>query len=228
MHGGYARYSVDWVPTAGSALAEFGYRWCGWCAERGSAAGQAEVPGVFGREVPGQMAMHGLHLPLSGPITLPTGRSIWALEQAVEEVAGRVPVLGGMRLELGRVDRRVALCPVDGDHRAGQLSVVVGTALSAFLGEASGTLAALPLTDAIDDDLAGRVERALAPRLSRILEHSFRITELALMGDPGDGRPWRLLDRYPLALSASNERGAPSGMGCSGPRLIAPLDCTVP
>ena len=45
--------------------------------------------------------------------------------------------------------------------------------------------------------------------LEPVLNERHRLSDLALMGDPGFGRPWRLLHRYPLAEPAE-ESGPPS------------------
>ena len=61
------------------------------------------------------------------------------------------------------------------------------------------------------------LSRIVAPMLSARRQ----ISDLALMGDPGGGRPLRVLERYelrdwPLRRSAG-------ALPCHGPRVLAPM-----
>ena len=66
---------------------------------------------------------------------------------------------------------------------------------------------------------------SLAPCLRTILDEPQFLSEIALIGNPGRGRPWRVIERYPLAEEPM--RGGvntPTGMACKGPRLFEPLE----
>lgn len=80
----------------------------------------------------------------------------------------------------------------------------------------------LPLTGRIAN--AEDVAEALSPVLEPILAHAVTISDIALAGDPGGGRPWRLLERFTLDGDKSGVVvQSPAGMDCLGPRLLAPL-----
>lgn len=58
----------------------------------------------------------------------------------------------------------------------------------------------VPLTDRVPLGTAYAVVAHLRPVLAPILAQRLVLGDLALVGDPGGERPWRVIDRYPLAL----------------------------
>ena len=82
----------------------------------------------------------------------------------------------------------------------------------------------LPLTDRLDPGRARAVLAKLETRLAPVLARRQSVADLALVGDPGGGRPWRLLQRYALSGEpASSNAPVPAGMAWRGPSLLAPL-----
>jgi len=76
----------------------------------------------------------------------------------------------------------------------------------------------MPLTDPIGPELALEVMEKLQPVLERILQEPRQLRDLALMGDPGEGRPLRLLLRY--ELRDWPQRGASDALPCQGPQVL--------
>lgn len=223
MQGDYVRYAIYWIPQRGTALAEFGCAWTGWCAE--GAHPQPQTKAFARAGTPGALAQHGLHAALAAPFRLKKGHSLWGLERAVEAVAAatrvmRLPMLeltGGddLMLTLGqrseqmttliaRLERALAPMAEGGTHRVGAFRV--------------------PLTMPGGTRTADTARAVLEPFLGAILNRRQAVTDLAMMGYPGGGRPWRVLERYALARAEAPETAGPAGMACAGPALIAPLD----
>lgn len=99
-------------------------------------------------------------------------------------------------------------------------------------GGADGGAVAMPALDRFHIRLSDRLELGTAHEvvaeleamLAPVLERSQVLTDLALVGDPGGGRPWRLLDRYELTGEKARTRPTlPDGMDFLGPSLMAPL-----
>lgn len=81
----------------------------------------------------------------------------------------------------------------------------------------------VPLTDPLDPELASEVMQALHPLLAPMLDEPRQLHDVALMADPGEGRPLRLLQRYDLR--GWPLRDASRAMPCHGPHvLMANLD----
>jgi putative phosphonate metabolism protein len=56
----------------------------------------------------------------------------------------------------------------------------------------------LTLTGALSTDEKSRVEDILSPLVEALPNEPFTIRSLCLFGDPGNGEPFRLIERYPL------------------------------
>lgn len=85
----------------------------------------------------------------------------------------------------------------------------------------------LPLTDRMDPAAAAEIIAELEPFLADMLARPQTVADLALVGDPGRGRPWRLLERYALdGEVVRRDTPLPAGMDCRGPSLLAPLGRT--
>jgi hypothetical protein len=54
-----------------------------------------------------------------------------------------------------------------------------------------------------------------------MLEAPRRLDDIALMGDPGQGRPLRVLQRYDL--SDTSLRKVSGAMPCHGPHVLVPM-----
>jgi hypothetical protein len=250
------RYAVWWLPRPGSALAQFGVDWTGWCPDRGTTHVRRALA-VLSRSragVPGATRLRGLHATIRAPFRLAPGRSAWALETALAELAGRTPPIRLPRLRLSVDDERVVLAPMRADEAVtGLLSGVAGTVRrfesghedAALTGTGAVTAAGIvlanapaghhgpdrplarfriPLTDRLEPQAAAGVIGDLAPLLAPIMARPQSLAELALVGDPGRGRPWRLLERFGLDGEAGEGAAQlPAGMDCRGPSMLAPL-----
>lgn len=240
----YESYAIWWAPRPGTGLAQFGAEWTGWCADRGvvSAGRRAAVSRVAGRCVPGSLGSRGLHASVRSPFRLGPGCSSWALEDALADVAERTEAIRLPSLELTVFDGRVALALSQPDGALSRLVAAVADAVRPFAlplpyaaepdgapqpgggDDASLERFHLPLTDRLDLGRAFEIVAHLGPRLAPILGRRQRIDDLALVGDPGGGRPWRVLQRHALAGETSRRDGrVPAGMAWRGPSLLTPL-----
>lgn len=220
MHNNYQRFAVSWVPQRGSVLSDFGCSWSGWCAERGQAMRRLKMFQKIGS--PGPVSKFGLHGVIVPPFRLAKGRSFWGLERVLGDLAVSQSAVRMAKLDLTVVGERVSLVsPPDPDLAS--LMQDLGEALSAQADDAPAAARfEVPLTGGQDAKGLAQVIAGLAPMLNNVLRNSQVISDLALLGDPGGDRPWRLIERYPLALDA-RAATAPSAMDCLGPHLIAPF-----
>jgi hypothetical protein len=79
----------------------------------------------------------------------------------------------------------------------------------------------IPLTDRLPLEAAFQVMEELQPLLEPMMSTPRRLHDVALMGDPGEGRPLRVLQRYDLS-DTPVQRGA-NPMPCHGPHMLAPM-----
>lgn len=247
MFEDFERYAVYWVPRRPDPLARFGTSWMGWCAERGEHRPRGEFAGLTAdvAAVTRTLCRHGLHGVIRAPFRLAPGRSRFAVEHVLDEVAGETVSFRLPRLELAVVDGCVALLP---GRSTGALATIVTrltealTPLAAeprangFAGSAPPTggdpalvsLRAaeahrfhLPLTDPQPIERAHALKEALAPLLAPMLDTPRSLSEIALMGDPGSGRPLRVLQCYEL-LDWPLRPGA-NALPCYGREVLAPM-----
>lgn len=78
----------------------------------------------------------------------------------------------------------------------------------------------VPLTDRPDLRIAFRIIEQLKPRVEPLLGEVRRFTDLALMGDPGGGRPLRVLQRF--ELSELPARQTVAALACMGRQTLVP------
>jgi hypothetical protein len=79
----------------------------------------------------------------------------------------------------------------------------------------------MPLTDPLGIELAFKVMAELKPLLEPMLDDPRALDDIALMGDPGQGRPLRVLQRYDL--SDTPRRQTSRAMPCQGPHVLVPM-----
>lgn len=251
MHSQYENLAIHWVPRAGSALEAFGTGWTGWCAESGSVAPVPErLRAPRRREgVPGRIAKLGFHANVKSPFRLAGGRSIWSLDRALEDLADRTAAIRLPKFELTVFDRQVVLALVKPSNAVTRLLADVADVVRLFQvtpdyaampGHGRAPLPGrrdwgstempvlerfhLPLTDRLDLGTAYDVVAELAPMLAPVLAGQQLLADLALVGDPGGGRPWRLIERYELRDTPVRVLPTlPSEMSCQGPQLITPF-----
>jgi len=79
----------------------------------------------------------------------------------------------------------------------------------------------MPLTDQLDLERAFKVMDELRPLLEPMLGQPRWLHDVALMGDPGEGRPLRVLERYELPSTPVLRRAHP--LPCQGPDVLVPM-----
>ncbi|MEO1599392.1 MAG: DUF1045 domain-containing protein [Pseudomonadota bacterium] len=243
MYDAYERYALYWVPTPDQAISRFGLDWTGWCAETGEyhrrrpVAGAAKTAGLSA----GETARHGLHGVLAAPFALAPGRNVWTLEQVIDHVAGASPTIRVPSLRATVIAGRVALVPLRplemldgliGRTRAALYGLTerepepAPSALRVETGNGTTEMTAdrfhIPLTDQLDAGMAEAKLEVAEALLERLNFAPFRIGDVALMGDPGAGRPLRVLRRYTLA-AAEPTPARLGGLETRGPQLLAGL-----
>ena len=254
MHNDYEAFAIDWIPRQGSALAAFGAGWTGWCADRGARSDLPEYRRMRrGRpEMPGKARLRGLHAELKAPFRLSRDQTVWSLDNELMSLAQSLPAVRLPRFEVTVFDGQVVLSLSRPSRSVLRLTRYVdelvrplqdGPRYKTFTGADSVAGVTIPGMQAWTDFNATSVERFLIPLSDRMeLELAFDmadslalwlrpilaepqfLSEIALIGNPGRGRPWRVIERYPLAEEPM--RGGvntPSGMACKGPRLMEPL-----
>lgn len=249
MSGEYQRYAVYWVPRRPDPLAVFGASWTGWCAEQGEVRPRGAFPGLAAEAaaVTRGLHCHGLHAAIRAPFRLAPGRSGFSVEHVLTDLAEELVAAPLPPLETAVLAGRVALVPTRTPRALAALMTRVAEALRPLAadtdanGNGNGfaeapaardaTLVPLPgagapalqvpLTDPLPEARARALEAGLASLLAPMLVEPRRLAELALMGDPGGGRPLRVLQRYEL-LDRPRRHGA-EALPCYGPRVYAPM-----
>ncbi|HUS97779.1 MAG TPA: DUF1045 domain-containing protein [Hyphomicrobiaceae bacterium] len=248
MSNDFDKYAVYWVPKRTDALARFGAAWTGWCAEHGEHRTHGTFSGISfdTTEMTRHTRRHGFHAVIKQPFHLGATHSFFALEHVLgllveESVSFQLP-----RLRLAVVDGCVALVPSQTSPALSELVTRIGDALGQLDAPANGFAEAaasvpqgngvgcidpvikfptavahrfhMPLTDPIGPALALEVMEKLQPVLEPILQQPRQLNDIALMGDPGEGRPLRVLQRYDLRDWLM--RKTSGAMPCQGPHVL--------
>ena len=246
MEREYVRYAIAWSPQSRSCLAKFGAAWSGWCAESGTFSERVErscLP-ADRKKYLGEVARTGLHALIHPPFGLSADHSVWWLDDSMQELARSLPVTALPRFNVVVSGDRVVLAP---EHLSGMImmlmdrvAALVGLTEEAPTGDGSGARLPsidapsrsapvgrfeIPLTGVVAPDVARKLVEHLSVRLSDVFEAEQMATDLSLLGDPGQGRPWRLLERYPLTTDPIRTATAePTGMTCPGLHPMPPLN----
>lgn len=220
MPGNYVQYAIRWVPHHATELAAFGRGWTGWCAETGGHAEPGEIRrlGRKTRRAPMSLARAGFGAVIRSPFRLAEGRSQWRLEEIMMNLSQAAPALQLPAFVLEADSGRVMLRPRHTgkairdllSHVATGVRLVQAVPAPAVPGTADPGAASDPaevfriplamgLTVGASKALAADLERRLAPAFAE----NHVLSDLALMGDPGGGRPWRVVDRYALCRDAA-------------------------
>jgi len=243
MFDEFERYAVYWVPKRPDSLARFGASWTGWCAERGEFRPRGAATGlaVDLAGEPQNIWRHGFHGVIRAPFRLRPGQSRFAIETAMESLAHECVGFPLPTLQLSVLDGQVALVPHETSVALAALLSRTSVAFGRMAAEAivpapvatarSGQIVQLPaatahrfhapLTDPLAVDAAFEVMERLRPALEPILGEPRQLDEIALMGDPGEGRPLRVLQSYELRQTPP--RRATIALPCQGPQMLAPL-----
>lgn len=245
MFDDFERYAVYWVPRRPDPLGPFGDSWTGWCAEYGEHRARSDFPNL--RTLTRRLCRHGLHGVIRAPFRPAPGRSRFAIEDALEEIAEETVAVRLPSLELAVVAGRVALVPSRHEDALAALVERVWEALTPLAGpEAAGPpdgLAEapppatddsllpfraapghrfhLPLTDPLPLEQAHALKAALGSTVGHLLNAKRSVSMISLMGDPGGNRPLRTLENY--ALRDTPLRPGARVLPTHGPRVIAPM-----
>lgn len=174
---------------------------------------------------PRRYALHGT---LKPPFRLPAEYSYADLRSASESLAMTQSVIELSPPVLRRLSGFFALCPSKPSSTLEQLAASCVTELDAFRAPPTDAELArrravglsdrqehhlknwgypyvledfrfhVTLTGRLDDALAHSIEPALKDRLGPVLNTPLTIRDLCLYGEPEDGGPFRIVDRFPL------------------------------
>lgn len=224
----FTRYAIYFVPPAGEDWSQFGTSWLGWNIESGQEATHPAVPGLDVAAVTGVPRKYGLHATMKPPMRLAEGLSRAELEDACATLAAAQKPVALDGLQLARLGRFLALCPVGNQTALNALAAACVTDLDRFRAPASEAeltrRRTSGLTPAQDENLSrwgypyvldafrfhitltGKlpkaelpaVEDALGTHLIPLLPEPFQIRDLALVGEAPDGR-FHLIHRYALS-----------------------------
>ncbi|MBX2832659.1 MAG: DUF1045 domain-containing protein [Rhodospirillales bacterium] len=172
---------------------------------------------------------YGFHGTLKPPFALKNGRGRSDLEAAIKDCCAELSPVSCGPLTLKAIGRFLALVPTNPVAPLGDLAVSLVTGLDTFrepedkaamdkrraVGltdrqEANLTQWGYPyvmeefrfhltLTNKLNADQVARFEGALKPVVAPLCQRPFSITDICLFGDPGNGRPFRFLNRFALA-----------------------------
>lgn len=230
----FDRYAVCWSAPWESDLGEFGVNWTGWCPEYGVHAGTGGCRGadIDGVDLPRDLANRGLFANIRSPFRLAPGRSRWKLEQALDALAQSTPEIpmpdmvpmishGQIVMAPNRMPAQIArliehvgekvrlfqAVPAPAIPRAEQ-APAAGVILDDPVAPVTETFH-MPLTGHLPEIHAAQKALQLGERVAPMLKEVGSISHIDLMGDPGEGRPWRLVERYALSSDASRWGLAP-------------------
>lgn len=180
-------------------------------------------------DVAGTPSRYGFHGTLKPPFRLAAGAGYEDLAGAVADIAERNPAFEVPGLRLSALGAFIALIPDPDDGPIRALAAELVRELdglraplsdeelahrrkSGLTGRQDALLAKwgypyvmeefrfhLTLTGALSDGMRAKVFDALRPVLRPIEEEPFRFRSICIFGDPGSGRPFRLLDRFTLS-----------------------------
>jgi len=221
----FARYAVYWAPEETTALARFGARWLGAPAEAASALGleAAEVEAATA-----EPARYGFHGTLLAPFRLKRGVDGKALGAHLERFAAARPPIRLSPLKIERIGSFLALVPGAREAKIRALHIQCLFAFERFrgpsapkeqtrreagAGETTEKLLLaqwgyahvlhlfrfhLTLTGRLSDAARARFAAALEVEVEALNAEPVALDSLCLFGDPGEGRRFRLIARYPL------------------------------
>ena len=245
MSGEFEKDAIYWVPKRADPLARFGIGWTGWCAEQG----ELRPIKSFGKlsfdpaAVTRRLRRHGLHGVIRTPFRLRAGRSWFALDCALRDVVEASIACTMPKLKVAVIDGRVAIVPVEGSSALsaliGRIDAAIGPIVQTGGEEATGADTAgagnvgvvqlpstqahrfnIPLTDRLEVNDAFRVAAEMEPLLAPMLDQPRKLTDIALMADPGGGRRLRVLNR--LDLRQTPLRPTSSALPTMGPDMLVP------
>ena len=229
---GYKRYAVYYVPEAASGLGTFGQAWFGFDPATGETVGPERFglsADLHDRAIAAP-ARYALHATMKAPFRPATGVSGTRIAEALRAFSLTARPVFAPPLRFIRMDSYLALTTTAAELNDLEAALVhaldwcrAPLAPEDFAKRPAASLSPrqndlmqqVGYPFALDEfrfhiSLAGRlneaelrdVEKALKPVLSDELNKPFRISELALFGDPGEGHRFRLLSRAPFGRGA--------------------------
>jgi len=222
----FERYAVFWAPEPESRLARFGERW--FSAPRETAATLGLVGDDVEAAI-AEPKRYGLHATMLAPFRLQQDKSLQALMVQLEGFASARSSVPLNPLRLDRIGSFLALVTTAREASIRSLHIQCMFALDSFRGPAnaeeqhhrqSGTgesnqkllLAQwgyahvlhlfrfhVTLTGRLGDAAAAGFSTALAGEIEALNAEPLALDALCLFGDPGSGRPFELIRRFPIA-----------------------------
>jgi len=224
----FTRYAIYFAPPAQAEWTKFATEWLGWDMETGQVVPHPQAEGFELAAVTEVPRKYGLHATLKPPFRLQAGHSIEDLGEACARLAECQPSVTLDGLEVARLGRFLALRPQGDEAALNALAAACVRDLDRFRAPASdaeldrrraASLTAeqdtnlvrwgypyvmgafrfhITLSGKLDKATLATVQTALQSQLAPILPTPFRISDLALVGEAGDGR-FHLIHRYALS-----------------------------
>lgn len=208
----YFRYAIYFKPKTGSALADFGQNWFD----------------TMPTQIIASPRRYGIHATLKAPFQLNEQRAIEELNIAIKYLAGDFSSLEVGPLVQKRIGDFIALIPKTECPDLNQLAFDWVRLLDTYRAPAeeaeieqrrSAGLSIdedemlqkwgypyvdkcfrfhITLTEKLNEDEANAVQPTLDELLKPVLEEPLVIEDICLVGDPGNGDPFKLLERFRL------------------------------
>lgn len=216
----FERYAIYWMPSSSSLLDEFARRWFG-----GADSFDLE-PDLAARAVM-TPKRYGFHATVKAPFRPVPGISPQEMNAELERFCARRRRIVTSPLALERFQHYLALCPsgrrAELEWLASECVVHFDRFRAPLNGEdherRKGTLSSreaahfkqfgypyifdlfyfhISLAGPLDSRELDNVSAALRPRLGTMASEDFILDELCLCGDPGNGRDFEVIGRFPL------------------------------
>lgn len=214
--GSFTRFAVFWTPPPGP-LALFGAAWLGWDPATGRPVDHPAIDGIAVAEVTATPRKYGLHGTMKAPFRLAPDTTPDSLCAGLDAVAASWSPVILDAVALGRIGNFLCLrpegdtAPLDAlaaetvrrldPLRAPLTEAEIARRRRSDLSPEADALMLrwgyphvmghfrfhVTLSGPLDDDMAGRVETELGPRLAPLLPRPFPIDALTLMGEDADG-----------------------------------------
>ncbi|WP_424832729.1 DUF1045 domain-containing protein [Ruegeria sp.] len=224
----FTRYAIYFAPPAGVEWVKFATSWLGWDMETGQAVAHPAIDDVDVSDITEVPRKYGLHATMKPPFRLRDGQSVAALKDACAALAAHQTPVTLDGLEIARLGRFLALCPVGDTTALNALAASCVCDLDAFRAPAPEAELArrreaglspkqevnltqwgypyvmeafrfhITLSGKLDKPTLAQVQSTLDARLAPLLPRPFHIADLALMGEAEDGR-FHLIHRYALS-----------------------------
>lgn len=224
----FTRYAIYFTPPAESEWVKFATSWLGWDMETGESVAHPVIDGMDVAAVTQAPRKYGLHATMKPPFRLRDRQSVDALTEACARLAQSQPPVTLDGLEIARLGRFLALCPLGDDTALNALAAACVRDLDSFRALASEAELERRRTAGLSPEqntnlvrwgypyvmeafrfhmtLSGKltkptlkaVQDVLQLHLAPLLPTPFQITGLALVGEGEDGC-FYLIHRYALS-----------------------------